>query len=233
MRQSVLSKLLIASIALLLCVAIGFGIWNMLRFRVTGTVPNMKGTVPTATSVVKIKFSKALDTSREIARGEITDPQAIVHEVSIEDKALLFRLDDLQEGVQYTIGLNYIQSKSGQRIDNIQFTFVPRYVAPDDMSPEQQELELQETDRNNLEDPIMKYLPHSTLNYTLHPAHEADEEGGYVFVVDAKILLSAAEVRIDRLGTVELRKKEIQDYIRSLGLDPANYVIRYNVVESS
>lgn len=72
-------------------------------------------------------------------------------------------------------------------------------------------------------DPILKYLPYSTLDYTVTPI----EDGGNNLILNVDILISEADYKSDVEGIVESYGEEIEVWIESLDLNPDDYNIRY------
>lgn len=83
-------------------------------------------------------------------------------------------------------------------------------------------------------DPILNSLPHSTLDYNLTVAQGTTGiKGDQKLILDADLLLSAADVRSGRDAAIAAYTQEVRDYITSLGLNPDSYTINYTISESS
>ena len=73
-------------------------------------------------------------------------------------------------------------------------------------------------------DPIIQYLPQSTLSYQIEASTGTDNKT----VLNIRLLLSEADYRISEQEAVNTYKKEALDWIESKGLNPANYTINYS-----
>lgn len=73
-------------------------------------------------------------------------------------------------------------------------------------------------------DPIFKYIPHSTLDYSLTGA----SNGGQALLT-AQLFLTAVDQSNPDVATAQY-KQEVLDYINSVGLDPSKYTITYTTV---
>jgi hypothetical protein len=227
--------LLIIGLLALLLVGGGYQLWIKTQFRVLSVVPNATNSkvIPTSTRVITIKFSKPLDTSQTYGSDSLKEnSNNIVRDVTAEGDTITIRLDALGENSNYAFKLPDVKSSEGKVLSGLRYTFTARYVAYDKLSKEQQAQQTSQTDSTVQEDPLSKYLPYSTLDYSLVGSNETSDSGKYIFVVSARLYLSAADVKIDKQGAVNRYKKEIADYIRSKNLNPDTYLIRYTISES-
>lgn len=226
-----IKKAIVAILALLVAVLAIWTYTNHYIFRIVDITPQNKSTIPTSTSVIRISFNKKLKDGT-YDRSLVNDPGTVVRELTLENNQIFIRLFELSPGNEYHFSLADIYSADGKKIPGPVFRFKAVYVPFEGLSRAQQELELQETDRNNKEDPLLKYLPHSTLEYTLEGLHDTDHEGEYSFVIDAKIFLSNAD-SANQVEVVNRIKSDISNYIKSVGFDLKDYVVRYNIVQPS
>lgn len=76
-------------------------------------------------------------------------------------------------------------------------------------------------------DPILKHLPHSTLNYriTLDPS--------LPYTLSVVISTTAADERGDANAAISRYKEQVLDWIHSVGLDPQDYTINYTYKRAS
>jgi hypothetical protein len=72
-------------------------------------------------------------------------------------------------------------------------------------------------------DPIIQYLPHSTLSYQINS--RTGDDGKVTLTI--QLLLTEADRRTGEQAAVDIYKSEALDWIRSKGLDPNNYTINY------
>lgn len=76
-------------------------------------------------------------------------------------------------------------------------------------------------------DPILRHLPHSTLNYRV----VLDPVQPYTLNVD--ISTTAADERGDAKAAINRYKKQVLDWISSIGFDPQDYSIKYTYNRAS
>lgn len=80
-----------------------------------------------------------------------------------------------------------------------------------------------QTENSQETDPIIGILPYVTLDYELRAIY--DDSGD--ITLRAQLFLSAADYRSGIEKIVAQRKKSVEQWIRSAGYNPANYVINY------
>jgi hypothetical protein len=81
------------------------------------------------------------------------------------------------------------------------------------------------TEQNGADDPILQYLPKSTLSYQVDAA--VDSNNG-IKSLEVNLQLSNADYKTGIDTAVAQYKKEVSDWILSLGLNPDGYTINYN-----
>ncbi len=224
--------LIVLCIAIILAV-IGFLTYASLRFHVTGTTPQTKG-LSIYTPTFTIHTNKVLDakgTSTPVANENIISSSTVKGR-DIEIKIIF----PLSEKKTYTITVNSIRAADGSQLINKVFTLQPKDVPYDKLSPKEQKNLIDGQDRPTAiqSDPLLSHLPYSSLNFNLTGVIRADASGKAVVEVDAELLPSAADVKSgNESQVIEQYKQEVLAYIRSVGLDPANYPIVYVVTEPS
>lgn len=78
-------------------------------------------------------------------------------------------------------------------------------------------------------DPIIDQLPHSELGYEI----TSGALDGNQLTLNIKITLSASDERIGADQAIASYKDQATAWIRSIGLDPANYTISYSIIRAS
>lgn len=81
------------------------------------------------------------------------------------------------------------------------------------------------TQQTGAEDPIIQYLPKSTLSYQIDGVVDADNK---LQSLDVQFQLSNADYKTGVEAAVAQYKNEVNSWILSLGLNPQGYVINYN-----
>lgn len=198
-------------------------------FHITGTDPALNS-VAAISPYFRINFSQPIDASSV----DLSMDPNVITSTSVDGKKLTVYLNNMSVGVNYTITLSHVKNLKGKELTNQTFFFVAKNIDFSKLSKEQQALILttqdKSTDTNR--DPIFQYMPHSTLNYELSAVvgGGGDSEASTVSI-DAQILLNGADVRGGKDAAVAKYKQQIVDYLKSIKIDPNNYVINYEVVE--
>lgn len=236
-----MSKKLIKKIAVVLVpiivIGIGFLVYRELfTFYLKNTSPKTSA-VSVNSPYLKLNFNKHLEKEGNELTLDNANGQPHHINLVVDNKTLTVYLpSDLVEGNEYILKINHVAATEGKTYSG-ELRFTPQDIPYEKLDKAQQEeiLRLQdERSESDANDPIMNHLPHSTLNYNLS-LYVSDGLGSDVpaerIVLNAEILLTAADVRIDREGAIEQAKQDINSYITSLGLDPASYQIEYSITE--
>ena len=81
--------------------------------------------------------------------------------------------------------------------------------------------------QNIVLDPIVEYLPYSTPNYKITILPDEDK------ALNVKIYTSSADERIDPDAAILEYKSDVNKWIESIGLDPSEYIIVYEITRAS
>jgi len=82
---------------------------------------------------------------------------------------------------------------------------------------------------NQVSDPIIRHLPHSTLNFEI----TAGGLNNNKLTLNITITLSAYDERTDADAAIESYKVEVVNWIKSIGQTPDNYNLNYNIIRAS
>jgi hypothetical protein len=214
-------SIILAPIAVAL---VAFGVYQSARFRVVGTDPGTDS-VSVISPFIDVTFSKPINKDSVDLKSDTT---TLAGFSIVDDKVLRIKFSNLKLNSKNKIVITEVDSKSGSKLKDLDVSFVAKDIPFQDLSKSQQQaiLKLQDTPSPNRDDPILAYLPHSDLDYKLS-ANVVQGE----LTLDAELLLTAADVRIDANAAINSYKKEVTDYIKSIGLDPAKYTINYKVIQ--
>jgi hypothetical protein len=217
--------LIILGIGLLIFAAIGIRVYLENRgFKIKSITPDSQN-VSTLTPYFDITFNKA-PTPSSVKVSSI--PVSLARSQSLDGKRLrIFTKLPLNKGYSYKI--NFSVAADNNLTINKSITFVPKLIDFKKLPKDQQEYTLNSQDNGPMQDPIVKHLPYGTLDYSLN--YELNNNG---LVLNARILLTGADTKSGEAAKnqrITKYKKEVVDYIRSLGLDPAKYTINYIIVE--
>jgi len=175
------------------------------------------------------------------------DPKSI----NIDDDEQLFYLEknkiDKSSVMLYTNtpNLNIGQKKSftlsAKSIDGytlketLRFSIndIPFEKLPDDQKKLIKKLEGEKP--SYYKDPIMQYIPYSTLEYSIEPnftpsIYDTDEDKEvYILTIDIKVYLSAVDIDEGEDVVSQRYLKQAKNYIRSKGLNPDKYEINFYI----
>jgi hypothetical protein len=217
-----------ATIIALLLLLIGYMLYLSLTFRVVGTSPKLSN-VATASPYIKVSFNRELSSNGLSVSG--TDN--LIKSTSVDGKILQVNLNNMTTGNEYTIHINSIESTGGKTIQDKDLTFKAKNIDVSKLPKDQQQTLINQQDHNQgvAADPIVEHLPYGTLDFTLTAQTPDTNQDQSKLVLNARLLLSHADMSNEDAAVAQY-KKEVTDYIVSLGLNPANYNIQYIVVAS-
>jgi hypothetical protein len=213
--------------AVIIVSLLGTQVIRNLHFRISGTEPNVKK-VSTISPFLKVSFNRTLS---KTGLDVIGNPATLVKSYAVSGKILTINLGTpLQSGRTYSITINRIQSADGEKITNQQFVFKPSYIESTKLSADQQRaLLLQQSNGDLKADPILPHLPYSTIDFDLETNLAPDPNNpGPKVKLTADLFINNADAAGGDAAVAKY-KQEVRDYISSLGLNPDNYDIAYNV----
>lgn len=224
-------NILIILAALGLLTYIGFSVYrHYFTFYMTGTSPGLSR-IYTATPYMDVNFNKTLVEYEEFRITSVS-PE-ILAKIEFRDKTIRIYFENLQVDATYDLIFSPVRAEDGDEIVNLTLDFHARAGNFEQLPVAHQQylLDRQDEQPATLTDPILQHLPHSTLSFELTALVTQNDEREDILVLEARLLLNAADVRIGADEAVEQYKSEVVEFIRSLDLDPEDYTIRYQVVE--
>lgn len=221
--------------AVLLAGFIGWLVYRELfTFYLKETSPDTSS-VSYASPYIKLNFNKQLKTdgyTLGLSRGG----QEVYTEHEVEGKTLKVYLPTkMGLNEQFSLMIDNLSATNGKTFST-RIDFATQDIPYDQLDKDQQDeiLRLQDAlGEDDVHDPILRHLPYGTLTYNLSPYIESGagtDIPGDRLIIKAEIMLSGAEA--GSAEAVERIKGEITDWIRSLGLDPANYDIQYETPQT-
>lgn len=225
-------KFIVIAAALILISVAWFIYYSVFVFHISSTAPNT-GSVSRYAPVIRIHFNKELADEKVEVTGSVVKSS----EVQPQNKTLVVYLNelDLEKDARYEFTITSVSSSSGDVIKNKVTSFNTKDIPYSELSNEDQKiiLDTQQSKKSDLyTDVIFKYLPYSTLSYSID-AHEPVSDVPNVKVI-ITATLSAADVRINRNGAVEKAYQEARTYLSSLkDVSLQNYDVQYEVNEPS
>jgi hypothetical protein len=226
-KQRYPNKLLITITAVLVVGLVALLVYSMLTFRVVGTNPSSRS-ITNLTPSLTVSFNKKLASNGLVVSGS----NGIIKDSKVSGKTLTISFNyPLDASKSYTVQVASIYATSGQRITNKTYTFKPKSVSFDKLPGSQQQAIVDSQDQNQgpSADPIARYLPYGTLDFNLSATVTQGSNNQSQLVLNAQLLLSHADMS-DQDAAIAQYKKEVTDYIESIGFDPSKYTINYTVV---
>lgn len=231
---SLRSKKKVIAATLLVCLAACavFVLYGSMSFRIVSVVPSFSKEVPTSTTVGKITFNQNIASSPENVMSTMSDPSAIVNRVEIDNNKLFVYFNSLKDGQSYTVEFKDISSVKSKTMKEVKLSFTAKYMDEKDIPKQYTQLQVQKEQDNTpeLNDPVLKILPHSTLEYeiTSYFGPELDKKQKPVGLL-VTVFPTAADDNTGLDKAIDRYKKKALDYVRSNGINPDDYVIIYDV----
>lgn len=226
------ARLLLALLIVIILAVGGYYTYKQFfTFYSTGTTPDTEN-ISVIAPYIDINFNKSLLDDQELT---LVDEKFVTRGYKIQDKTIRIELDELKLDQEYTLSIEQVTSHDDRVLENVSVSFTTKDIPYLELSKAQQEyiLEQQNEQPYTISDPILTHVPHSTLDFELRPVIRetfGDDEDAGVYgelVLEARLLLTAADMRIDEAGAIKQYSEEVREYIRSLGLNPDDYKIEY------
>jgi len=201
--------------------------YSFFTFHITKTDPGLER-ISRYSPIIRINFNK------ELSRGSsdiVILNKDNISKVEVEGKQLRLFLKNINPDVDssYTVTINKLLSKDKQYIiKDKRISFSTKDIEFSEMSEADQKLiidqqDLDQPSRNA--DPAFDIFPYGTLDYTI----DFDQDK----TLTVQLLLSNADVKINRQSAIDRYQAEAQTYLESLDLKLENYIINYVVVDPS
>lgn len=220
-------KVLAIAVAILALCCIGYAVFRGLQFRTVSTDPVLAN-VGADAPYIKVLFSKELSpTGLSVHSPE----QNLIYSVNVKNKTLTVNLKTLVAKHMYSIDIQSIAATDGKQLHSIQLSFVPKNIPFNQLPKDEQKTIIGAQDNYPLalKNPILAYLPYSTLYFILNSSFNKQGD----LVLRAQILLAPGVTGTAASEDTTQYEQEVTQYIRSLRLNPSNYTIQYQVVNES
>ena len=194
------------------------------RFHIVSTSPSLSN-VAQVSPYIYVNFNKSLD----VAACNASSKDQIITGYAIKGKQLQVSLNErLDMSKVYKIKIVAKALASDQNVVK-EISFTARDIPVEDLPKQQQDLILlrQRDYLKSQSDPIIRSLPHGTLDYNLTSEYVRNGSKSDL-ILHASLLLTGADLKGDSTSIVNQYKQEVVDYIKSLGLDPTKYTIDYS-----
>ncbi|HUY53271.1 MAG TPA: hypothetical protein VMV24_01720 [Candidatus Dormibacteraeota bacterium] len=217
-------KLLSLILGGVIIVLLVFHIINSSKFHIVSTNPSTDS-VSYMTPFFIINYNKALSSTVSIS----SSPN-LIRNYTVNGKLIDISLSSMRVGGNYFIDIKSIATTNGEVIKDKIFKFSAKNISYYNLPKDQQKNIINNQDRypSPINDPITAHLPYLTIDYTLSTGIVAGANGKPELVLEAAILLSQADMSHEATAIANY-KQEVISYIKSLGLNPSNYVINYTI----
>ena len=202
--------------------------YNVFFFHITNESPN-----PDNISYLSPRFVVEFNKDLVADSVKVSSNNATISS-SVAGKQLIINLPaDLEGNKTYVITIDAVASKSGDMIKNHSISIKTALNSKSLSDADRKTIldKQQASKTSTINDPILSYLPHSTLDYSMTGSLTNDVGGSHAITIDIEITLSAADAKIDSQAAVERYHQEALDYLHSLkDIDTNNYDIFVNVI---
>jgi len=185
---------------------------------------------------MKIYFNKPI--KKESVK--VTDPYNILREDKLtitNDELFIYTNTNnlyVDKTVSFTISL---ESKDGYKIDDETISFSPQKISFEKLPEDQRKVikQLEQHKPSYYTDPVLKVIPHSTLDYDIQPnfvtnrSLAGDDEGA--LLINITVHLSNIDLREGRSDAIARYFTGAKDYLVSKGFNTDNYSLNLIVVE--
>lgn len=202
-----------------------------LSFTVTSTTPSLRAVSYQQPQIV-VNFNKAIDESSLSIESESLKVAPEVVGPSIRFNIF----SELDPDNEYTILIKEVRSKDGMSLKNYSLQFTPE-LNDSSLTDRDNALILARQNANKdpiLSDRILDITPYSTLQYNIRSYIDTDRSGESHITLEIEILLSAADVRINRQAAIDAAKQQALAYLAGLeGVNINDYTLIYTLREPS
>ena len=219
-------KKIIWSVIIIIIVSfLAWGIYILLVFQVLSISPSQNSKISGGSGQITFNFNRDLDTIDLGKQMYSSEGLAIIAQLD-KNKLTLF-VSNINQVKKYQIQLKDIKSKDGNTISYINYQFEGAFVPYGQLSDSEKNRQIQETDKGNLQDPVMSILPKYGDNYVIKYElfGEPSQKGKYI-KLNITLLLDAQN--IDNQDLARQYKNEALGFLKSNNINPNDYVIRYD-----
>lgn len=222
------------ALVLLVFLAVVWGLFYVLEvlpFHIVSTNPKLNN-VTVISPFLEVNFNDRLSKD---GLSVAASNKAIISSYTVKGKVLTINLQNLHIKSSYKITIRSIKSVYGKQLSNQTLSFATKIANFQQLPADQQKALINSQDnypKNPLDsDPIIAHLPYSTLDFSMTAQITTQPK----VVLNTKIYLSAADSESGdaaRQAAISQYEQEAVSYIQSLGLNPANYIINYEIIDS-
>jgi len=207
----------------------GYTLWRSTTFHVVNTNPSLSS-VPSVIPYIDINFNKKLSSG---GLSVSADPN-IVKSYSVKDKTIRVNLMVMTANESYKLTVNTVKSTDG-KIFNRVFTFKARNIEFSKLPESQQQAIVNSQDPNDpslvTNNPLLAHLPYGDIGYNITSLITTQSNKPKI-IIKISVILAGVDYKLSPQAlqqTIDQREQAAIDYIKSLGLNPSNYDIQYDV----
>ena len=119
--------------------------------------------------------------------------------------------------------LRNIVSVDNSTISLYPFKFTTGYVSENDLSKDEKQQLQSQTDKGNIDDPIILVLPYNNPNISMNTFYNASGD----LIIRVVITLSLADIREGENIAIDRYKEQAKQYLISNDIDPNDYQFEY------
>ena len=220
-------KILPLAICLAILIIV-FALWQSMTFRMTNTWPSLSK-VPSHIPYIDLRFNKNL------AGASVSASPNVMKSYKLNGDYIRVNLRVMQPGESYKLFLSNIRSAGGKTIVSKNLSFVAQDIPFENLSADEQKAIVNSQDPNDASfvtnDPLLAHLPYGGIGWEMEGIISSSG-GKSVLTVRITVTFSNADYKLStaqKQTLIKQRENEALSYIKSLGLNPAKYKIKYIV----
>jgi|GEM_PF-2352260 len=219
-------KKIIWSVIIMIIVSfLAWGIYILLVFQVLSITPSQNSKISGGSGQVTFNFNRDLDT---IDLGkQMYSSEGLAISAQVDRNKLTLFISNINQVKKYRIQLKDIRSKDGNAISYINYQFEGAFVPYGQLSDSEKNRQIKETDKGNIQDPVMGILPKYGDNYVIkyELSGEPSQKGKYIKL---NIILLLDAQNINNRDLAKQYKNEALGFLKNNNINPNDYVIKYD-----
>lgn len=228
-----IKPILIILASIVAMVVMGYFIYNALVFRITSIDP--EEVFPTSTEIIIVSFNHTLAPKNDQPENlVVVNPDTGV-DYMIDGKTIIIRLlTPPQEGIPFELRLNGVVSSKGKVLSR-EFVYEVRYVPFSNLSSQQRDRQVEQSDSFESDFPLVKELPIRAIEYTVTYRFPDSDKSLMPIIIsvnfDASSRGGSGPTQADMdyyISRIRDARTEALDRLRSLGYTDEKYEIFYS-----
>lgn len=211
---------------LLICLLIGFLSYRTFVFQIISTTPANGGEVNSSTGAqITIEYNK--DLLPDNKNLLVTANDDIITSYHTDHKKLLIQVNNISFDKSYELYIKNVSAADSSKIDSYTFKFINKYKNYSELPKEEQQKQMDQTDKGTRDDPVTRALPITTDTFYIHFEMSAtpDEKGKYEKLIIALLVTNDQQ---NDLTLVKNYKTQAVNFLISKGINPDDYVVEWD-----